>query len=293
MGEGLEDVRRGFENRWETMQNTTLVFLTAPHTRATFPSRVIARAAVTQTWKEAMRDSKFGLRAFGLALVAALGLMAFMAVAAQAENLIDGGKTGLFLVEKKGELAKPGVTFEANQVGKGTLGVQGRNLAVLCEVGTIKGEFLSDVEALGSAEFSKCSAWTWVNLEIGKTHTTKLPCTVDEPIKVKRAKAFAKLHKNAAGETEKFVLLGEDEEDFTTLVLLGAECTLPEKNLITGGLVVKVDNSDTVNPVVLALEEFQTLLGDKLLFGAFAATLKGEANVKLTGSHVGKTVGVC
>jgi hypothetical protein len=236
-----------------------------------------------------MRDSKFGLRAFGLALVAALGLMAFMAVAAQAENLTDGGKPGLFLVN--GAAAAAGVAFEVNQEGTGALSVPGRNLGILCTSGVIKGEFKSDTEALGNAKFTGCTAWEFADLEKGETHKNKLACVVHEPIEVTKAKALPKLHKNASGETEKFVLLEEDGEAFTTVVLLS--CALPEKNVIKGSLAVKVDKSDTVEPLVLALEEFQTLLGDKLTFGGFAAQLKATGHAKLTGADAGKTVGVC
>jgi hypothetical protein len=238
-----------------------------------------------------MRDSKFGLRAFGLALVAALGLMALMAVAAQAENLTDGGKPGLFLVNKEGALAKAGVTFEVNQVGKGTLSVPGRNLGILCEVGTIKGEFKSDTEALGNASFSKCSAWEFVKVEEGKTHTNKLPCTVTEPIVVEKAIALPRKHEGAP-----YVLLQEDPvgSGFTVIKLTGAECALPKENKVTGTLGVAIDNNDTVTPTVLASEAVQTLLGSKLLFGTFPAQLKGEAKGGLTdAAHVGKTVGVC
>ena len=49
---------------------------------------------------------KHGLKTFGVALVAALGLMALFAVGAGAENLKDGGKAGKFRVEGSSALAK-------------------------------------------------------------------------------------------------------------------------------------------------------------------------------------------
>jgi hypothetical protein len=234
-----------------------------------------------------MRDSKFGLRAFGLALVAALGLMAFMAVAAQAENL--AGTAGLFLVNKEGALAKAGVTFDVKQVGVGALSVKGRNLGILCGEALITGEFLNDKEALGKAEFKgDCLAFEYAEIEkAGVTHKTPLACIVDEPIIVEKALALPRIH-----NSEPYVLLEEDGAAFTTVVLL--KCALPEKNVIKGSLAVKVDNSDTIEPTVLASEAIQTLLLGSLSFGGFAAQLKGEGKGKLTdAAHIGKTVGVC
>ena len=81
------------------------LFLTAPYPHANLWMRVKYPRNRNSNMEKTMRDSKFGLRAFGLALVAALGLMAFMAVAAQAEKLGDGGKEASFLVEKSTALA--------------------------------------------------------------------------------------------------------------------------------------------------------------------------------------------
>jgi hypothetical protein len=250
-----------------------------------------------------MRDSKFGLRAFGLALVAALGLMAFMAVAAQAEEpLKDGGKAGLFLVNKEGALAKPEVTFQVTQLGTGTLLVPTR-VDILCTGGVVKGEFKTDVEALGSAEFTGCTPWSPV--EVGKTHTTKVECTVNtvkegaaggkkETVIVKNAKALPKKH-----EGKSFVLLEEDGEIFTTIFLEGPACTLPKENKVTGSVVGEVVNSDTVNPTVVFSQAIQKLFqvgseGDHLKYGALESYIDGSGKGELTDAkHVGQTVGVC
>jgi hypothetical protein len=252
-----------------------------------------------------MRNSKFGLRAFGLALVAALGLMAFMAVAAQAENLEDGGKAGKFLVNKAAPTV--GTTFQVSQIGTGTLLVPTR-VDILCTGGTVTGEFKSSTEALGSAEFTGCTAWSPVSTF---PHVTKLPCTVStkkegaggkaETVIVEKAIALSKLH-----NSEPYVLLEEDGAAFTTIFFEGKECGLPKENIVTGSVVGKVDNNDTVNPTVLLSKAIQELFqvvtevegkkvikGDQLKFGALQAFIDAEGTATGTGANAGKTLGVC
>jgi len=241
--------------------------------------------------------------------MAALGLMAFTAVAAQAEEpvaLSDGGKAGLFLVNKEGALAKAGVTFSAEQQGTGTLLVPGR-VDILCKKGSATGEFINDTEALGSAEFSECTAWQPVGL--GLPHVTPAKCTVKEPIKVIKALALPKTHGG-----EPFILLEEDptpaekaegkSPGFTTIFLEGPECILTKENKVTGGVHVLIDNNDTTAPLLLFSEViaklFQptTTTGTHLKFGAFDSFIDADATAKLTDANhtgVGKEfpLGVC
>ena len=243
-----------------------------------------------------MRDRKFGLKALGLALMAALGLMAFMAVAAQAETLPDGGKTGKFLVQGEAALAKTGVTFSTTQIGTGTLLVPTR-VDILCKKGTVTGEFKTTepigLEALGSAEFTECTAWQPVAL--GATHTTSAKCTVKEPIIVEKARALPKLH-----EGEPYVELEEDGAVFTTVFLEGPECILTKKNEITGATHALVEGSGTAEPKLILSEEiaklFQpsTTTGTHLKFGGLDAYIDATAQAKLTDAeHLTKTLGVC
>ena len=240
-----------------------------------------------------MRDSKFGLRAFGLAIMAALGLMAFMAVAAQAENLSDGGKAAKFLVGKSAALAI-GKSFEANQVGTGTLLVPGR-VDILCTSGKTTGTVNSETDASGVATFTGCTTWQPVTV-LGASHVTKVPCTVKEPI-VAEGLALPKKHEGAS-----YVLLEPKEGSvlFTTIFLSGAECPLTPENKVTGSIVGQVDNNDTTTPTLLFKHEIQKLFqtsttaGDHLKFGAFEAYIDAEATGKVTtASHIGQTLGIC
>jgi hypothetical protein len=252
------------------------------------------RANRNSNRKEAMRNSKFGLRAFGLAIVAALGLMAFTAVAAQAENLGPPGVAGKFTVNNLEALAKPGVTFEANQENTGTLLVPGRGFDILCEKSVIVGEFKSSDEALGSAQFTKCS--TWVNVALGLEHKEKIPCTVVEPIEVKKGKILPKKHESAP-----YVLIEEDGEAFTEVKFSGTECTLPPTNKVTGSVVgaIVAKTNNTKEPLIEFSEEIQKLfqtsatVGDHLKYGTFEAYIDANTKVKLTDTeHVGMTIAV-
>ncbi len=241
-----------------------------------------------------MKNSKFGLRAFGLALMAALSLMAFSAVAAQAENLSDGGKAAKFLVGKSAALAV-GKTFEGNQVGTGTLLIPGR-VDILCQNGTaITGAINSETDASGTATFTGCTAWSPVTI-LGNPHVTKVACTVKEPI-VAGGLALPKLHEGAP-----YILLEpkEGSASFTTIFLEGPECPLTKENKLTGSVVGQIDKNDTVEPLLLFNHTIQKLfqtsatLGDHLKFGAFEAYIDAEAHVKIIiASHIGQTVGVC
>jgi len=243
-----------------------------------------------------MRNSKFGLRAFGLALMAALGLMAFSAVAAQAEEkLVDGGKAAKFLINKNAALATLGVTFEANQVGAGTLLVPGR-VDILCQKGTATGEFHNETDALVTATFTECL--TWQPVPLGETHKTHVECTVKEPITAK-ALVIPKKHEG------KFYLLLEAEGEaklFTTIFLEGAPCPLTKENKVTGSLHVEIDNNETTEPLLLFGHGIQLLFqpttttGNHLKFGTFDAFIDADATAKLTDEahkNKGFPIGVC
>jgi hypothetical protein len=230
-------------------------------------------------------------RTLFLSVAACLGLMAFTAVAAQAENLSDGGKTGSFLVNKEKALVKLGVTFSATQEGVGTLLVPGR-VDILCKVGTALGEFHNENDALAEATFSQCTAWQPVALNL--THKIAVPCTVKEPI-VMKGLLIPKKHEGAP-----YILLGGEEGSLATVLMEGPECPLTKTNEVKGSLVVQIDNNDTVEPSLLFGEEIQKLFqatsttGDHIKFGTFESYIDGVAKITLTdAAHKGLTFGVC
>jgi hypothetical protein len=266
-------------------------------------------ATFTRLYGEEAELQRHSVTISVLSLVAILGLMAFSTVGAQAEitfpELGDGGKTGKFAVAGLTTLAKPGVTFEANQMGRGTLLVPGRGFDILCEVGIVKGEFASESEAheifgVPAAQFSKCT--TWVNVVPGLEHKEKIPCTVAEPIQVTQGIALPKKHESAP-----YVLLEEKGGvAFTTIKFVKDEiCPLPLSNTVTGSTVGKVINSGTVQPSIEFNEKIQKLFqsrdpktgkfisGDKLNYGTFDAYVDAFFLVRLTDAeHAVMTIAV-
>ncbi len=224
---------------------------------------------------------------------AALILMGIMAVTARAEEALkDGGKAASFLVNKLTSLAKAGVTFEVNQVGTGAILVLGK-YDILCTGGVAAGEFKSSTEALFGAKFTGCTVWSPV--EVGKTHTAKLPCTMKgESIVVEKAIALSKKHEGLP-----YVLVEEDGSAFTTINFEGMECPLPKTTSLRGSIVGKVINSDTVEPTLEFSQAIQKLFqvgleGDHLRIGTFEGYIDGAVNAKLTdATHKGLTLGVC
>jgi len=241
-----------------------------------------------------MKNSKFGLRAFGLALMAALSLMAFTAVAAQAVNLEDGGKPAKFLVELNAALSV-GTTFEANQVGAGTLLVPGR-VDILCQKGKVTGTINSETDASAVAEFTECLTWQPVT-ELGASHTTHIECIVKEPV-IAEALVLPKLHESG------FFLLFESinlsGKPFAVVTLEGAACPLTKINEVKGSVVAEIDNNDSVEPLILFSHTIQKLFqtsataGDHLKYGAFEAYVDADAKAKITSPpHIGKKLGIC
>jgi hypothetical protein len=234
---------------------------------------------------------KHRTRAFGLSLMAVVGLMAFGAVGAQAETLSDGGKAGKFAVGGLTTLAKPGVGLTAASVGTVTFLIPARGFDILCKKGVIEAEFKSESEALGSAEFTECS--TWVNVALGLEHKESVPCTVAEPIEIEKMRILPKKHESAP-----YVLFEEDGAAFTTLKLSGEACPLPPSNKKTGSFVGKVINNSTAEPSIEFSEEIQKLFqvgekGDHLKYGTFEEYIDATFKAKLTdAAHKGMTIAV-
>jgi hypothetical protein len=233
-------------------------------------------------------------RTLCLSVAAALGLMAFTAVAAQAEELSDGGKTGSFLVKKEKALVKLGVTFGFTQIGTGTILVPGR-VDILCTTGTAGGEFHNESDVLATATFTNCTTWQPVII-LGNSHTISIPCTVQEPI-VLSGLGSPKIHNG-----EPYILLEGSagaNQLFGHVTLSGAECPLTKLNEVRGSIVAKIDSNDTTEPLLLFNHTIQKLFqvgaaGDHLKFGALEAYLDAEARINLTDpAHKGLTFGVC
>jgi hypothetical protein len=241
--------------------------------------------------------NKFGLRAFGLAMMAAVSLMAFSAVAAQAEDLTDGGKAALFEILKSSALVA-GATYTANLekwtdgLLHGFLLVEKSNLSILCTGLTVTGgTFNSDVEAVGSVTFKGCVAFNFAGTEklAGCTILSKAEGGEKEVI-VATGKVLPRKHE---GES---YLLAEPTVAGSTFTNIFFEkekgCVLPFKNEIKGTLGALVKEKEAVIGLITANAAIQKLMGDALTFGVNPAVVDGNATTELTGKHLGCSFGV-
>lgn len=237
-----------------------------------------------------------GIRASGLSLIAILGLMAF-AGAAHAANLSNGGVAGEYRV-LLGATLVTNTQLNAQLVnGAGTLLVQARNIDILCTAFTVlEGEFKSVTTLLMKLLFEGCGVFEHNN------HAVTIPCHIPGGHITVTAKLLPKLH-----EGKLFVLTVPDtttkeEEEKKPGVFAkieyekGEECPLPLIPAITGSVVGEVQEDATPNRVIFN-EAIQKLFqvagaGDKLLYGANEAFLKGEADAFLRAPHAACKFGV-
>jgi hypothetical protein len=225
-----------------------------------------------------MGHSKLPIRAFGLTVMAALGLMAFTAVAAQAENLTDGGKAGLFQILENSALVK-GATLTGKSEGHIRILEPGRNLTILCgKLDFLEGKFLSDQEALVVILYLECVALIFSN------ETEKVPgCNLVGGDITTVLRALAKKH-----EGKSYILLEGDPTTIGTIEYeSGKGCPLPLKNTVLGSVVGEVKTVEG-GQLLQFNEAIQKLFpGDKINYGTFELILDASIVLELTGTHAG------
>jgi hypothetical protein len=238
--------------------------------------------------REQMRNSKHGLKAFVLAIMAALGMMAFAAGGAQAQNPEPlaspaTNSAGTYLINL-------GAALLANIDGTGGLGsllVPGRNLKIEChEAHLEEAKIHSSTDALGKVTFLGC-----VSLDL--TTGAALPCET-KVLKTISATALALpiLH-GPESNRESFVLFEPQGENFTVVTYKeGTECPLPLNNPVKGSIAGLVDDLETVKQLILFNPDIQLLTGDKLSFGGFPSYIHADVTVELTPPHEGQKLGI-
>jgi hypothetical protein len=199
-------------------------------------------------------------RILAVSVFGALSLAAILATSAQAAEFQIQGKPALL------------ATLTGSQEGTGSLLIPGRNLTINCQSTAVNvgSEIVSPSKALVKLTFSMCSA-------LNHAKGTELPCTIDNP-------TVTALFLPLAGNT----LLKEPDssETFTTVLLLGEICPLPEENPVQGTLTAEVKTNNSVVDLIT----FNKSSG--INFGGFPSTFTGSATLELTGAHKGLKFGV-
>ncbi len=259
-----------------------------------------------------MNYRKHGAKLLGLLAVAALGAMA-LAASAQAVPLekaffVNGAAVGALVA-----------TVGAEQEGTGSLLVSGLNFKLTCgEFSVDEGVINSNSDAKAVLLYKKCTT-----LEFNSPFN-EIPCHVAEPIKAEALILPTEMLKEAGGgEPLPYAILAEKIKALIRLWETNAakpltnECTLPNDNVVTGELCLKIDPTTNHQPVVRvttdvdiqklckpkkelnggsdtegSVEEPAFPILDKLVYGGQEVFVDGAAKLKLTGAHEGKTLGV-
>jgi len=205
-------------------------------------------------------------------LLAALGLLAVTAAAAQAGEFKVGGQS--FTAK-----AIASETFEGT-AGTSTFTVPSIGLEISCASAKISGTLLLGGTGHESMLFNEC----------------KVPgnkqCTVD-PIQAAFLSSVV-LH----AEESWLLFASKAGEPFATILILGELCTLPEKNELTGSFVALVSKSESAEQTISFANDSKTVALFKELgisisyaFGAAPALLSISSVWKLSGANKGKAWG--
>ncbi len=225
-----------------------------------------------------MSNTKRGLKALGLSLMAAMGLMAFTAAGAQAITWdINGAEIGANNSNVTGNIVA-GTT--------GLLLVPAQNLVIHCSKFTVEEGTLMSVanNAHAKLKYSECST---------TVKGVKSPGCTPEILAV-TAKILPILHNS------KVYLLVEPltaGQPFTTIHYNEETCALPPLPTVTGSVVFQCYTGALVAADCKTARIKQTIMPapaalfptDVLKYGLNESTIHGEGEVFLKGADAGKT----
>jgi hypothetical protein len=226
-----------------------------------------------------MHHRRQGLKAFMLAIMAALGLMAFTATGAQA----GGGEWLIGSTTLKNLGGLQAITGE--EEGKGSLLILKLNLSLTCnETEVVNAHIVPVGHAKGTLSFSDCEV-------LDSKGEPNDACVLHEPI-VAEALALIVKH-NGAG----YLLFSPVKENapFATVVALDKvledECLLPDVAEVKGSVVAEIKVNGQVTNLISTKLTLSLFPNDKLFYGNHEAHLFADALVRLAGSHIGQAWG--
>ncbi|HWN10399.1 MAG TPA: hypothetical protein VNO50_14230 [Pyrinomonadaceae bacterium] len=249
-----------------------------------------------------MRNSKHGLKALVLAIMAALGMMAFGAISASAEEpklhehkLVLEAGTPLPLASAAGtflyNLADPAVlvgeekstAITGKQLVAGYLLVAARDLKIECtELDVNEGVLNSTTDGKAKVLFLGCVA----NNHKGEPLAN---CEFKELKSVSASALVLPILHNGA----RYLLFEPLEGTQFANVSFKQNCILPLNNPVTGSVVAQVEgaNLDATVQTIAFSEAIQLLSGDVLKYGALSNTSYVNGKAHLEGA-LGAKLGV-
>jgi hypothetical protein len=230
-----------------------------------------------------MRNGKHVLRALGLSFLAALGLMAFMAVGAQASVWDVNGTlvSEALLPQVDGKLKGEGLLLTVTGEGK-------NHIIIHCKALSVTAGNLHLKDATATLQYDNSTCLTLLN-GVNQPNCSHTEGIIILPVK---ALILTILHTD-----KKVYLLAEPQPGQTnfTQIHYGPKCALPLVS-IKGNVAFECEDGNLVERSceVAAVKQLirpalsQSLFGDELIYGANKATLEGEAEVFLKGgNHAG------
>lgn len=234
-----------------------------------------------------MNYKRQGLRAFGLSILAALGLMVFMAPGAQA-----GGGEWLILttngLKTLKELNPQLESITGEQEGtENLLQILGLNVRLYCDDGAVSS---AHIVPLGHAKATLLFSECYLTDGSGNLNHTCLVHDITANVLGLLIK-----HPTASGHQRWVLFSPLTGLTFATPVFLDhldEECSVTAFE-IKGHVVASISTgsgSHALEPLI-STKNTLTLFSDKLQFGAQEAHLKADALVKLSGTHAGREWG--
>jgi len=232
-----------------------------------------------------MTHKRHGIKILGLAVLAALGLMAFSAAAAQGSFLILGITLEQLGLEEE--------TFEGEVDTPFSFLVESKNYEVNCPEVDVTGTLLlTDADA--KFTFRKCAVFSIEPLEEIKGCHVSLPAG-GQLIFFLNTLILTVLHKTKEENGQEQLLtflLAEQLPGSGTLGIVHlkteAGCPLPESLNIKGTIAMTINQGDAIIDLIRAGgETLQLLLGDALRINEKEAFLDGSFIAELTGLFKG------
>ncbi len=241
-------------------------------------------------------QNKHVVKVLGLSLMAALGLMAFTAVGAQAANLsppFTHGKT--FVLGVNTGLTSVIGTAE----GTGTLLVPALSVEISCtDFEVLNGTVNSEGHGTAKVLFLGCQVFS-INAKGELTSAEPLPCQLLDSVSGKvghvtaEALVLVALHENKDYLIFEQLNLVETTPLATLKYTAGTGCPIPLKQEVKGRVVFEILTGDKHNggaevenavgaKIQGGSKVTQELFTSKLLYGINESFIDGKANLKLT-----------
>jgi hypothetical protein len=221
-----------------------------------------------------MHRKQQAVKLLGISLLAALGLVVTIAPAAQAGNFrIEGGQLG------EGKSAEM-----QGSIGASQFAVWGIGLQIKCESGHLEGKIISGGKLSAKIVLLAC---TVVGSKFCKLYPTAADMEAETNAGQITSASAGEMHLHSGAYYAKFA-----SENFNTVYIGGAACTLPEEMVASGSVAMAIPEATTemvTRSYADISSETEALLGVNIACAGESASILGSSGtLSLVGAHAGK-----